>query len=239
MHPAFYRKILTLVDLDQDDFEILNRLICTSATYKRRRDIARVGEQPSFLCIVLEGWAARYSLRTDGSRRITGILMPGDFCGIHAVSAAVMDHAITALTTCKIGKIELRELENALRSVPKLGQALWRSKLIEESLLRMWLLNSKDAAKSLAHLLCELHTRASQLGLTQGAACEIPLTQEDLGDALGLTAVHVNRMLRELREQGLVEFSNMRLTIPDVPALHAASGFDPQYLYLNIPRYSE
>ena len=184
MHPAFYRKILTLVDLDQDDFEILNRLICTSETYKRRRDIARVGEQPSFLCIVLEGWAARYSLRTDGSRRITGILMPGDFCGIHAVSAAVMDHAITALTTCKIGKIELRELENALRSVPKLVQA-------------------------------------------------------DLGDALGLTAVHVNRMLRELREQGLVEFSNMRLTIPDVPALHAASGFDPQYLYLNIPRYSE
>jgi CRP-like cAMP-binding protein len=147
-----------------------------------------------------------------------------------------MDHAVTALTTCKIGKIELNDLENAFTSIPNLGRALWRSKLIEEAILRTWLLNSKDAVKSLAHLLCELHTRALQLGLTQGAACEIPLTQEDLGDALGLTAVHVNRMLRELREQGLVEFSNMQLTIPDVPALHAASSFNPQYLYVSPPR---
>ncbi|AOW25680.1 hypothetical protein AVM11_17530 [Sphingomonas melonis TY] len=238
MHSAFHRKLSTLIELDQGEHAILDRLSYVSETYQRRRDIISVGERPSFLCVVLEGWAARYSLRTDGSRRITGILMPGDFCGIHAMSGAVMDHSVTAITTCEIGKIDISELDKALRSEPRLGQALWRSKLIEEAVLRTWLLNSKDAARSLAHLLCELHARVGQAGLAEGSGCEIPLTQEDIGDVLGLTAVHVNRMLRELREQGLVVLSHMQLMIPNVPALHAAARFDPQYLYLKTHPHS-
>ncbi len=234
MHVAFHRKLSSLIKLDRGERDIIDDLSYVSQSYQRRRDIARVGEQPSFLCVLLEGWAARYSLRTDGSRRITGILLPGDFCGIHAVSGAIMDHSISAITVCEIGMIDVSELHKAFQLTPRLGQALWRSKLIEEATLRTWLVNSKNAIWSLAHLLCELHARLVQAGLAKGNVCDIPLTQEDMADILGLTAVHVNRMLRELREEGLLEFSHMRLEIPDVSALHTAARFDPQYLYQGL-----
>ena len=232
MTPTLLRKFSGLVDLGAPDRAALQSLTYEVATVERHRDILRVGDRPTFVYVILEGWAARYSLRKDGSRRITGFLLPGDFCGIHAVTSSPMDHALIALTTCKVGKIAGSEMDRLIEAAPVIVKALWRAKLTEEAILRMWLLNSEDAQRSLGHLLCELHARAHHAGLVEKGMCDVPLTQQDIGDALGITAVHTNRMLQQLRELRLVEFSHSKLMLPDVEALRRASSFDPAYLHM-------
>lgn len=229
----FLRKLSQLVQLQSGDTDAVELLQFKIAQVARQRDAIARGETVSYLYVVLEGWAARYSLRPDGTRRITGFLLPGDFCGIHAVCHAPMDHAIVALTDCTLAKIELTQVEALVADSPMIGRALWYAKLIDEAILRTWVLNSSDAVRTLAHLLCELDAR-----LHHGTDIEagprrfdLPITQEQIGDALGLTSVHINRCFRHLREADLVDITQGRLTIPDVEALRKAAAFDPTYLH--------
>lgn len=227
---AFERKLESLIDLDADDRRAVAALPVTEHRVGRRRDILRQGDRPTFVYILLEGWAARYSLRSDGSRRITGFLLPGDFCGIHAVCHAAMDHAIVAITDCRVGQVDREAMRTLTDSRDAIAEAVWRAKLAEEAILRKWLLASDDAYHALAHLLCELFERADQLGLVRGDVLSVPLTQEEIGDALGLTAVHVNRTLQRLRAEGLIVLENKQLTIADSGALRRAAEFKHEYL---------
>ncbi len=220
----------TLVALAPEDQTLLSGLRLEPVPVARRADILSLRDRPSFAFVVLSGWAARYGVRADGSRRITGFLLPGDFCGIHAVSTAAMDHAILALTDCEIGRIHRSELERLSMLSPTIDNALWHSKLVEEAILRKWLLNSADAYQAIAHLLCELHARAGAVGLVQDRRFHLPLTQEELGDAVGITPVHTNRVIQRLRGEGLITFAYGDLLIEDVAALRRAGQFDPDYL---------
>lgn len=226
------KRLCQLANLGEDDSALVRALPWSVGTVKRSRDILSVGDQPSYVYVIREGWAARYGLRVDGTRRITGFMIPGDFCGIHAVAEEPMDHAITALTDCEVARVQKHVIEQAVAAAPSIGKALWRAKLMDEAILRIWLLNSQDAAQSLAHLLCELHARVSAIGGVHAGTFQAPLTQEHVGDALGLTAVHVNRMVKKLRDERLVEFSHRETVIPNVAALRKFCNFSPGYLHL-------
>lgn len=228
---ALLRKLGTLVALSAQDVELVGALPMHVTRVARHRDVLSAGQRPDFVYVVLSGWAARYGMRADGSRRITGFLLPGDFCGIHAVSDAAMDHSIVALTECEVGRIHRPAIAAAVERSEALGQALWRAKLIDESILRQWLLNSADAFQAIGHLLCELHARAQTMGLAEGGRCHVPLTQEHLADAIGITSVHTNRVMQRLRAEQLLEFSHGELFIPDVEALRRACSFDGRYLH--------
>lgn len=227
---AFLLKLATLVPLGAAELELVTALPMQTTRVARHRDLLSTGQHPDYAYVVQSGWAARYGMRPDGSRRITGFMLPGDFCGIHAVSQAAMDHAIVALTECEVVRIERAAIADLVERSALLAQAIWRAKLVDEAILRQWLLNSADAFQAVGHLLCELHARAQMVGLAEGGRCHVPLTQEHLGDAIGITSVHTNRVMQRLRTEQLLELAHGELHIPDVRALRRACSFDPRYL---------
>ncbi|MGR6329195.1 Crp/Fnr family transcriptional regulator [Sphingomonas sp. XXL09] len=200
----------------------------------RQKDILRIGASPEYLYFIEDGWAARYSIRRDGSRRITGFMLPGDSCSIHAIAREPLDHAIMAVTDCEVARIPVDLVIAAAAESPAFSVALWRSKLIDEATLRVWLTNSKDALWSVAHLICELHARLDAIGEVSDGAFVLPATQEQIGDALNLTPVHVNRMLKKLRSAGLIQVRDFKAFIPDLQALQTACAFSPSYLHLGV-----
>lgn len=232
MASAFLKRLGLSRQLSSFDFDILQSLAWSVIQVKRGRDILSIGDRPGFVYIIESGWAARYGIRRDGSRRITGFMLPGDFCGIHAVTEEPLDHAITALVDCNVGRIQKAEIERAVAASSAIGKALWRAKLMDEAILRMWLLNSQDSVHSLAHLICELYARSDAIDEVQDGRLLVPLTQEQLGDALGITPVHTNRMMKQLREAGLIENLPKEIRIANIDALRAYCSFSPHYIHL-------
>lgn len=229
----FANSIARFVDLPENERRAIESLPYTTRKVKRRREAIRCGDTPSYLYVVLDGWVGRYGLRSDGSRRITGLLLPGDFCGIHAVCHVPMDQSIVAFTDCRLALIEVEHIEALLAGSPAVAKALWHAKLVDEAISRKWLLNSQNSLQSLAHLLCELHER-QRLSIDGASSFALPLIQEDVGDALGITAVHTNRTLRQLREMGLVRHEHGFMHIIDIAELRQVANFEPEYL--SLPR---
>ena len=199
-----------------------------------RRDIIKDGERPEFLHLIVEGWAARYKVIEDGTRQIVAFLIPGDFCDLHVTLLGKMDHAIRALTECRVAYIPSAEMDRLTSGHNGLTKALWLATLVDEAVLRSWIINNgrRDAYSRVAHLLCELHVRMTMIGLVEGNRFDLPLTQEELSDAVGLTAVHTNRVLQRLRKGNLIASGSRTLTVLDVDALRRAAGFDPSYLHI-------
>ena len=169
----------------------------------------------------------------DGARQITAYLIPGDFCDLHVTILRQMDHSITALTPATVAFVPHGEMEALTAERPALVRALWWATLVDEAVLRAWIVNlgRRDAYESIAHLMCELHVRMEQVGLVENGRFDLPLTQEELADSLGLTPVHVNRILQRLRADGLIILRERLLTILDVAGLRKVAGFDPNYLH--------
>jgi len=233
--PHVIRKLELVEPLDKVEKEMILSACSDIRSVPRRRDIISDGDSPEFLHLVVEGWAARYKILKDGSRRITAFMLPGDFCDLHATLLHAMDHAILAVTNCRIAYVANEEIDRITKVSATLARAFWRATLVDEAILRQWLVNSgrRNAFEAVAHLLCELHFRSQLIGLGS-ARLALPLTQEDLADASGLTAVHVNRMLQRMRKEGLIEMANGQLFVPDVRALRQSCGFDPNYFHLRL-----
>jgi CRP-like cAMP-binding protein len=164
-----------------------------------------------------------------------GLFIPGDFCDLNIYVLRQMDHSIASLTPVQIAEITPEQIEKLMDHHPRITRALWWHELVNASIQREWLLNigARGAFERLAHLFAEMFFRMRAVGLADGNSCEFPLTQNDLADAMGMTAVHVNRMLQELRRQGLIEFERKRLRIPDLEALMHAGQFNADYLHLD------
>ena len=199
------------------------------------QDLIREGENPETVKLVLEGWACRYKQLEDGRRQIISFFLPGDLCDTHVYVLREMDHSIGALTPLSYVEIDRQKLEAATSEHARLAHALWWDTLVTAAVQREWTVNlgQRDAAERLGHLFCELFLRLRSISLTEGDSCPLPITQNDLGDAMGVTSVHINRSLQELRGNGLVELKSRRLTIPNLPALQAYSLFNPNYLHLD------
>lgn len=230
------RKLETLERLTDDEIERVIRLCRSVQTVARKSDIVSEGDRPEHVHIILNGWAGRYTIRKDGSRQFTAFLVAGDFCDIHTMALRKMDHSIVAITDCQIAYVDPAEIEEITRSTPVLTRALWRSTLVDEAILRRWIVNitSGDAFSTIAHLFCEMHLRLRAVGLVDDDRFAFPLTQEEIADATGMTSVHVNRTLKRMRDEGLIETEGRRLNILDVAALRQISGFDPNYLHMLV-----
>jgi CRP-like cAMP-binding protein len=221
--------------LSQDDRDALAKLSKSTRDVAARRDVVREGDRPRAINLVLSGWGCRYKALPDGRRQIVGFVIPGDFCDLNSYILNEMDHSIGAITRMRIAEIAHEDLDQLTLARPRLAQALRWDQLVAESIQREWTLNvgQRTAYERIAHLLVELFLRTRAVGLTHGDSCDFPLTQIDIAEATGLTAVHVNRTLQELRKDGLVELERKKLRIPDLKRLMDAAMFNPNYLHLD------
>lgn len=144
-----------------------------------------------------------------------------------------MDHSIGLLSAARFAEVRQDEMRDLLREHPKVAEALWWSTLVDEAVLREWLVNvgQRSAYERMAHLFIELFYRLEVVGLAVGMAFTLPVTQEQLADTLGLTPVHINRTLQRMREEGLIELENRRLRILDMGRLCNIAAFDDKYLH--------
>src|SRR3954469_476818 len=207
-------KLETVAELPREDRQALAALGCGARDLGPRRNIIREGDRPEHVHLIVDGWAARYKLLADGSRQITAFLIPGDFCDLHVTILGEMDHSIATVTRARVAYIPRGRME-ALMERPAIARAFWWATLVDEAVLRSWIVNvgRRDAYEATGHLMCELYLRLKSVGLTEDHHFELPLTQEEIADALGLTPVHVNRVLQRMRSEGLISFDRGALAI--------------------------
>ena len=185
------------------------------------------------ICI-LEGWASIYKQLPDGRRQVTAFLIPGDLADANVFILREMDHSISAITRVRYVEIAPAEFTAMMEASPRIDRAIWWHSLVTGAIAREWVLNvgQRTAYERLAHLLCEMVLKLRAAGLENGGGFDWPLTQADLAEATGLTAVHVNRTLQQLRRDGLVDLRSRRLAVPDLKALMRVGMFNPNYLHL-------
>jgi CRP-like cAMP-binding protein len=201
--------------------------------------IVREGDRPERSCLILSGFAFRHKVTAEGARQILSVHIPGDLIDLDATLLNVIDHNIQALTQCEVAFIPREALRTLILSHPRVAAAMWVDTLIDASIFREWVLNvgRRDARGRIAHLLCEFARRLEFAGLAEEYRYELPMTQEQLADATGLTAVHVNRVLKTLDSEGLIERERRFIRIPDWDSLRLAAGFSELYLHLDqMPR---
>jgi CRP-like cAMP-binding protein len=184
--------------------------------------------------LLLEGLVCRSIDLPDGRRQIVALHVPGDFVDLHSFLLQELEHDVEAMTSVKVARFPHANLKSITETQPHLARLLWLSTLIDAALHREWAasLGRRSAVERIAHLLCELYYRLKVVDLVDGNEFSLPLTQTDLGDACGLTAVHVSRTLRELREDGLAQVRSRRVRIDDLEGLQARASFDPFYLQM-------
>jgi CRP-like cAMP-binding protein len=199
-----------------------------------RTDIIREGEKPHFVNVILEGWAQRYKQLADGRRQILSFFIAGDVCDTNPFILRQMDHSLATVSHVRLAEIAEPEFQAMMESSPRLNSALWWNELVTVAIQREWTTNvgQRTAYERIAHLFCEMFTRLRAVLLTEGNSCDFPLTQSEIAEATGLTQVHVNRTLRELRRAGLIEVRQKRLTILDFEQLMAVALFNPNYMHL-------
>jgi len=216
-----------------DDVRLLVDACHNQRTFAARTDLIREGDKPGPGFVILEGWACRYKLLPEGTRQITAFLLPGDTCDLHASVSTAMGHSIGALTTARVALVPRRILEALVETRSAISRAFWWTQLVEEETLRAWMVSvgRRNGEQRVAHLMCELYFRARPVGLIKTTGLELPLSQTVIGDALGLTPIHVNRVLRRLRLNGVMTLSNGNLVITDIDKLANVAGFDDNYLH--------
>ena len=206
-----------------------------------RRRLLRKGEElvaqhshPSESCIVLSGFTAREVVLDDGKRQITALHIPGDFVDLHGFTLKRLDHDIITYGPCTVALVPHERLKRVTQEYPHLTRMLWLSTMIDAALHREWELSlgRRDAVSRVAHIFCELEARLDIIGMVQGGSYALPLSQVDLAECLGITSVHVNRVLRQLRDRNILEFSRKRVTIRDRAHLREIAEFDIGYLYI-------
>lgn len=228
-------KLRNFAPLTDDDVRALDALCANVRTFRAKRTLIREGDQPEMVFLLLEGWACRYKDLADGKRQIMAFLVPGDLCDIHIFILKAMDHSIGLVSDAKVAAIPKQQMLQLFEERPHLARALWWSTLTDEGVLREWLVNmgQRDAYDRLSHLIAELWLRMTMVGLTKDGSFDLPVTQTELGDALGLTSVHINRSLQRLRADGLIELSHGKMHIPDVRKLMAVTHFAANYLHID------
>ena len=222
--------------LSAEDKEVLDHLAQTRVRQAgRREDIIREGDPPRTLRLFLSGWACRSKTLEDGRRQIVSFLLPGDLCDLNVFVLREMDHTISTLTPVTYAEVSYDSVDAITSRYPRITQALLWDTLVASAIAREWVLNmgQRSAIERMAHLFCEIHLRLRAVNLANGGRIKMPLPQSDLAEATGLSAVHVNRTLMEMRSRGLITFGGGELDILDLEALKEVALFNPNYLHLD------
>lgn len=197
--------------------------------------LAREGAPPEDSSLVISGFVVRHKLTVDGDRQIVSVHISGDFVDLEASLLKVSDHNVQSLTRCEIATIPHQAIIELIDAHPRIGRAMWVDTLIDASIFREWVMNvgRRQAKERIAHLFCEFARRLEVAGLGTTTGYQLPMTQEQLADATGLTPVHVNRSLKALERDGLIVREKRFVRIPDWELLRDLSGFNELYLHLD------
>ena len=200
----------------------------------RYQDLLRAGDRPSHSVVILSGFLHRYTIGPEGARQIHSFYIPNDSPCLETLHIDYMDNSLAASVDSRVGLIPKRDLYRLIDERPDVRKVVWRETLIQAAVFREWLMRNSNmpAHAAMAHFFCEMFTRARAHGLVEGDSCPLPITQELVADAIGLTPVHTNRTLMLLRDSGLVEWRGGRLTVKDWDRLSELGDFDPAYLHL-------
>ena len=236
LHPHIHsliRKMESIVTLSDEERAALQRLPMQIQDLRADQDIVREGDRPTRSCLLIDGFTCRYSMTEKGKRQIFSFHIPGEIPDLQSLHIGRMDHSLATITRAKAGFIHHEALLDLCERHPRLAGALWRETLIDGAIFREWMkgIGRRQAKARVAHLLCEMLYRLQAVGLTKDFGCAWPLTQTEVGDALGLSTVHVNRVLQEIRAEGLITLTKNRLTATDWEGLVALGDFDALYLH--------
>lgn len=236
LHPTFEKMVRRLErrsPLVQADREALLALPHNVKKLPAGAHVVRDGEVPNFCALLLSGFAYRYKLTGQGARQIISFQCPSEFLDLQNGLLGVADHSVQMLTEGEVALIPRSAAEGLALSRPGVTRALWIDTLIESSIFREWVVNvgRRDSRTRVAHLLCEFSLRLEEAGLAENHRYELPMTQEQLADAVGLTSVHVNRVLKQLGQEGLIRRDRRSIVIEDWNRMRRAGDFNERYLH--------
>ena len=230
---ALIRRLKVDTKLSDDDIRALHRLALTEKILPAGAAVVREGDRPAHCCLLGKGFLVRSKSSAKGTRQILSVHVPGDIPDLQSLHLHVMDHDLTALSDARVGLIAHEHLLRLIADRPNLTAALWRETLIDAARFREWVFNIglKPAKQRLACFFVEQHQRLGAIGMTSNGRFELPMMQGDLSDALGLSSVHLNRVLSALRREGYLEFKNHVAHIRDLGGLMRLAEFDEIYLH--------
>lgn len=233
---AFIRKLERRDSISSEEKAALVAAAGSIEVFAAGADLVREGDRPVRSMLVAEGFTTRYRLMADGTRQITAIHLPGDFVDLHSFLLKTMDHAVGALSTCRIVTFPHANLKLITQRYPHLTRMLWLMTLLDAAIHREWIvaMGRRSSLEQLAHLLCEIFTRLSIVGLgDRNSELILPINQTQLGDTLGLSTVHVNRTLQQLRAEKLISWQGQTVRLLDWDRLARIAQFDAAYLHLD------
>jgi CRP-like cAMP-binding protein len=232
------RKLESIFTLNDNERQALENLPMQITVIREDQDIVREGDRPSRSCLILSGFACTYKVTREGKRQIVSFNLPGDIPDLQSMHLKVLDNSIGTISPCSVGFVNHETLRDLCIRYPRITAGLWRETLVDASIFREWMMNvgRREGLSRMAHVLCELVVRLRAVGLVEDHACDLPITQNEFADALGFTTVHVNRIIQQLRAEGLIELKGERLFIPDWAKLKRAGEFDSAYLHMENER---
>lgn len=228
------RKLESIATLSDEERQAIESLPVRVTALNARQDIVRDGDKPSYCCLVLDGWACRYKLLREGKRQIFSFHIPGDIPDLQSLHVPIMDHSLATVTKATVAFIPHESMRDLTARFPSIAAIFWRDTLIDAGIFREWMigLGRRSSFEHVAHLFCELYLKLQAVGLAGNYRCPLPLTQADMADALGLTSVHVNRVLQDMRGKALITLRSNTLVIEAWDELLRVSEFDSTYLHL-------
>jgi CRP-like cAMP-binding protein len=228
------KKLRQRIEISSDEEGTILSAVTETRNVPADQILIRAGEELNSSLMLLDGWLARSKDLSGGERQVTQLHVPGDFADLHGFTLKRLDHDVIAMTECTVGVVPHDRLKELTDKYPRLARIYWFSTNIDAAIHREWALSlgQRSALSRMAHLFCELFLRLKVVGKTSDTSYEFPLTQRELSECLGLTVVHANRTIQELRRRGLVELENRQLRILNRPGLEGVAEFDPSYLYL-------
>jgi CRP-like cAMP-binding protein len=236
MANRFVEKLSGFGHLGKEEVAALTRATATPRKVKAKHDLIREGDRPGPVFVMLEGWACRYKILPSGTRQVLAYLMPGDSCDLHVGLLAEMDHSIQTITPATFANVDRAEMDRILDEYPLIAKAIYVAQLVDEGTMRAWItsMGRRASVERVAHLLCELYIRARNIGLTKEPHFALPVSQLLLADSLGMTAVHLNRVVKELRNSGAMTVERGSIVLSDLPHLVRIAGFDDNYLHRRL-----
>jgi CRP-like cAMP-binding protein len=232
MSNAFLLRLMHAADLGNEEIAAVEELCRQPREIAAKKYLSRDGDEMVSFPVVMSGWAARYQILRNGARQITRLLLPGDAFYFDCSPNGIAIEEVITLSNCRIVNILHSDMRRLIDRYPAIGEAMRAYGCMENAVLASWVVNvgRRDALERMAHLICESHYRLSLIDPAQGQQMSFPLTQDDLADVLGLTPVHINRKLQQLRQEGLITLRSKQLTILDLRTLQQVAGFDSAYL---------
>lgn len=229
------KKLKRRIELSTEEESAIRGAVAETRNVRADEILVRSGQPLNSSMILLDGWMARSKDLASGERQVTELHVAGDFADLHGFTLKRLDHDVMTLSDCLLAVVPHERFEEVIGRFPRLARVYWFSTNVDGAIHREMALSlgQRSAISRMAHLFCELHARLDVVGRARSDGYEFPLTQRELSECLGLTVVHANRTLQELRRRGLIECESRQLTILNRRGLETVAEFDDSYLYLD------